>query len=139
MADGTAAGDVRATRVVDAGSGTGRMAPVLSTRGLDYLGVDLSPVMVRTAGALHPGHRFVVGALTDLPLPDTFVDGVLCWYSIIPAPSCTGFGPECHHIRRVAAHGVRPSKRVHDGTGFGVISPVVDRQLPCGASGSSGA
>lgn len=69
--------------VVDAGSGAGRLAPVLSARGLDYLGVDLSPVMVRTAGTLHPGHRFVVGALTDLPLPDDSVDGILGWYSII--------------------------------------------------------
>lgn len=70
-------------RVVDAGSGAGRMAPVLAGHGLRYVGADLSPGMVGMARALHPGHHFVVGTLKELPMADHSADGILAWYSII--------------------------------------------------------
>lgn len=73
-------------RVLDAGCGAGRLAPVLAGHGLHYLGVDLSPAMVRTANDRHPGHRFLVGMLAKLPVPDASADGLLAWYSIIHTP-----------------------------------------------------
>lgn len=75
-----------ARRVLDAGCGAGRMLPFLATLGARPQGVDLSPEMVRRARADHPAHPVQVGSLTDLPLADESVDGVLAWYSTIHVP-----------------------------------------------------
>lgn len=96
--------DTTGRRVVDAGSGAGRMVPVLARYGLDYVGVDLSPVMVRTAQRLHPQHHFLTGALADLPLPDESADGILAWYSIIHTEP-TGLPAILAEVRRVLRPG----------------------------------
>jgi len=54
-------------RVVDAGCGSGRMAPVPARHGLQYLGVDISREMVRVAGARHREHDFVTGPSRSSP------------------------------------------------------------------------
>jgi ubiquinone/menaquinone biosynthesis C-methylase UbiE len=69
--------------VGDIGSGTGRLAPYLISRGLSPRGVDLSPEMVRVARRDHPGVRFETGDLRSLPLPDESLAGAVCWYSLI--------------------------------------------------------
>lgn len=69
--------------VLDAGCGAGRVSAHLSARGLDVFGVDLSPVMVELARRTYPHLRFDVGALEDLPVPDTTLGGLLAWYSLI--------------------------------------------------------
>lgn len=96
--------DAGGRRVVDAGSGTGRMAPVLVRHGLDYIGVDVSPAMVRTAAGLHPDRNFIVGGLADLPLPNGSADGVLSWYSIIHTDPA-GLPEVFAEFRRVLAPG----------------------------------
>src|SRR5579863_6979176 len=45
---------LRPTSVLDAGCGTGRVAIELARRGLDVVGVDLDPVMLRQAEAKAP-------------------------------------------------------------------------------------
>ncbi len=51
--------------VLDVGCGIGRFAPVFIDLGLDYEGIDISPVAVRQAEAAHPNGRFAVASLTD--------------------------------------------------------------------------
>lgn len=70
--------------VLDAGCGTGRMLPHLSTLELGPLaGVDMSPAMVAHARRRAPDARIDVASLTALPFPDAGVRGILCWYAII--------------------------------------------------------
>lgn len=73
-------------RVLDAGSGAGRMLPYLAARGCAPEGLDLSPEMVRRARADHPNYPSAVGSLTDLDHPDATFDGVFSWYSTIHNP-----------------------------------------------------
>ncbi|KQO65123.1 class I SAM-dependent methyltransferase [Curtobacterium sp. Leaf261] len=72
--------------VADVGCGHGRMTPVLSARGVDVVGSDLSPAMIAIAKAAHPGVRFEVAPLDAQPWADGSVGGVLAWYSVIHTP-----------------------------------------------------
>ncbi|GIL34280.1 class I SAM-dependent methyltransferase [Phycicoccus sp. DTK01] len=69
--------------VLDAGCGTGRIARYLVDRGLSVVGVDLSPGMLAMARRDHPDLELHEGSLTELPLADVSVDGVVFWYSLI--------------------------------------------------------
>ena len=69
--------------VGDVGCGSGRLAPVLASYGLDPHGVDLSPEMVRVARRDFPGFRFDVADARALPFPDDSLAGALCWYSLM--------------------------------------------------------
>jgi SAM-dependent methyltransferase len=71
------------TSVGDVGCGTGRLAPYLAANGLSPQGIDLSPEMIRVARRDHPGFRFDVADLRELPFPDASLAGVVCWYSLI--------------------------------------------------------
>ena len=71
------------TEVGDIGSGTGRLTPHLTSRGLTPRGIDLSPEMVRVARRDHPGVTFDVGDVRALPLADASLAGAVCWYSLI--------------------------------------------------------
>jgi SAM-dependent methyltransferase len=59
----------RHARVLDAGSGTGRIAGHLSEAGHEVVGVDGDPELVAAAEQEHPGPRFLVGDLAQLDLP----------------------------------------------------------------------
>ncbi|WP_243421042.1 class I SAM-dependent DNA methyltransferase [Micromonospora globispora] len=72
--------------VVEVGCGTGRITAHLRDLGLDISGIDLSPGMLEVARRNHPGLRFDVGTMTDLPLPDGGLAGLVAWYSIIHVP-----------------------------------------------------
>jgi ubiquinone/menaquinone biosynthesis C-methylase UbiE len=69
--------------VGDIGSGTGRLAPYLASRGLLPSGVDLSPRMVEVARRDYPDFTFQVGDLRSLPFDDASLAGIVCWYSLI--------------------------------------------------------
>lgn len=69
--------------VADAGCGTGRVSAHLAARGLDVIGIDLSPGMIDIARRTYPELPFEVGALEELPLPNASLGGLLAWYSII--------------------------------------------------------
>ncbi|WP_309051222.1 class I SAM-dependent methyltransferase [Streptomyces sp.] len=86
---GTFAELVRGTgnlRVADVGCGPGHVTALLRGLGLDAFGVDLSPGMVDHARRAHPGPRFDVAPMEDLPVPDGALGGVLAHYSMIHTP-----------------------------------------------------
>jgi SAM-dependent methyltransferase len=58
----------RGARVLDAGSGTGRIGGHLAAVGHDVVGVDGDPVLVAEAEKEHPGARWLVGDLAELDL-----------------------------------------------------------------------
>ncbi|MDI5941247.1 MULTISPECIES: class I SAM-dependent DNA methyltransferase [Micromonospora] len=72
--------------VVEVGCGTGRITAYLCGLGLGVAGLDLSPGMVAVARESWPGLRFGVASMTDLPLPDAGLAGLVAWYSIIHLP-----------------------------------------------------
>ena len=69
--------------VVDVGCGTGRLEPYLAAQGLSPSGVDLSPGMIRVAQRDHPGFRFDVADVRELPFADASLAGLVCWYSLM--------------------------------------------------------
>jgi len=77
----------RRARVLDAGSGTGRIAGYLSDVGHEVVGVDGDPVLVAAAEREHPGPRFLVGDLAELDLPAAGVrepfDAVVCAGNVV--------------------------------------------------------
>ena len=89
-------------RVADLGCGPGHIAGYVRERGVDVLGIDLSPEMVRVAASLHPGGDFRVGDMKRLDLPSGSLAGVLSFYSIVHFPIAE-LGPVVHEIRRVLA------------------------------------
>jgi SAM-dependent methyltransferase len=74
------------TRVLDVGCGTGVTSGLLTSHGVDVLGIDLSPNMIAEARRLNPGLSFAVGSMTALDIEDGSVGGVCAWYSIIHIP-----------------------------------------------------
>ncbi|MEU4196458.1 class I SAM-dependent methyltransferase [Kribbella sp. NPDC026611] len=72
--------------VLDVGCGPGRTSGLLAARGLDVVGIDLSPGMIEVARRDHPDLDFRVGSMTALDIPDGSVAGVVAWWSIIHLP-----------------------------------------------------
>jgi SAM-dependent methyltransferase len=72
--------------VLDAGCGPGRLTRHLTDVGVDAIGVDLSPEMVRIARQRHPDLDVSVAGLDALPQSSGSLAGVLAWYSVIHTP-----------------------------------------------------
>lgn len=70
-------------RVADLGCGPGQIGRYLQEQGVDVVGIDLSPGMVRVAAGLYPGIEFRVGDMTRLDLPGASLAGVVAFYSIV--------------------------------------------------------
>lgn len=73
-------------RIVDVGCGTGATTAILSGKGVEVFGIDLSPNMISQAQRLNPDLSFRVGSMLDLDVPDAHVGGVCAWYSTIHVP-----------------------------------------------------
>jgi SAM-dependent methyltransferase len=78
--------------VADVGCGPGHVTAHLRDSGLDAFGIDLSPVMIDVARRDHPGLRFEVGSMTDLPLADASLAGLIAFWSLVhvPGPAIPG-------------------------------------------------
>lgn len=75
---------VRGGRVYDAGCGPcGHVTEFLATRGLDVLGIDLSPRCVGLARRERPGRRFAVMDQREITEP---LDGLVSYYSLHDQP-----------------------------------------------------
>ncbi|MEW2566184.1 class I SAM-dependent methyltransferase [Streptomyces sp. NPDC047070] len=72
--------------VADVGCGPGRITAHLRDLGVDAFGIDLSPRMIEVARSEHPGLRFEVGSMTELPLADGSLTALLAWYAIMHVP-----------------------------------------------------
>jgi SAM-dependent methyltransferase len=72
--------------VADVGCGPGHVTAHLREAGLDAFGIDLSPAMVDTARREHPELRFEVGSMTELPLADAALAGLLAFWSLVHVP-----------------------------------------------------
>ena len=59
-------------RVLDAGCGTGRVAIELARRGVDVVGVDCNPSMLKEAARRNPSLRWVEADLSVLDLGEEF-------------------------------------------------------------------
>jgi len=72
------------SRILDIGCGTGHHVAGLGSKGLDILGIDLSPAMIKKAKERFPDYKFeVADALNGNEFePDTFTH-ILCMYFTI--------------------------------------------------------
>ena len=94
--------------VLDAGCGTGRVAIELARRGLEVVGLDADPGMLRVARAKAPELEWVLGDLSDFELGEG--DGRRRFDAVVMAGNVMIFvvpGTEGAVMERVAAH-LRP-------------------------------
>lgn len=76
--------DVRGRGLVgDLGCGPGHVAGYLHERGVQMIGIDLSPEMVRVARRLNPAIEFRTGDMTALDLDTGRLAGIMAFYSIV--------------------------------------------------------
>ncbi|HZM75420.1 MAG TPA: class I SAM-dependent methyltransferase [Candidatus Limnocylindrales bacterium] len=66
-----------AKRVLDLGSGTGKLTRVALGLGLDVIAVEPDPGMRAQFDAATPGHTALAGSAEEIPLPDGGVDAVI--------------------------------------------------------------
>ncbi|MET8121971.1 class I SAM-dependent methyltransferase [Micromonospora sp. NPDC005189] len=96
------------SRILDAGSGTGRVGAALAQRGHTVVGVDADPALVAAARADHPGPTWLVADLAELDLPamgetEPFDAAVLAGNVL----AFVAVGTEPEVLRRIAGH-LRP-------------------------------
>jgi SAM-dependent methyltransferase len=72
--------------VCDMGCGPGQIARYLSERGVQAIGVDLSPGMIEQARRLNPALKFQTGDMLALDVKDEAWAGIAAFYSIIHIP-----------------------------------------------------
>lgn len=70
----------------DMGCGPGQVARYLRDQGLNVIGVDLSPGMVKQAQQLNPDIVFSQGSMLALDFVDASWGGIVAFYSIIHIP-----------------------------------------------------
>ncbi|MFC8300129.1 class I SAM-dependent methyltransferase [Micromonospora orduensis] len=96
------------SRILDAGSGTGRVGAALAQRGHTVVGVDADPALVQAARADYPGPHWLVADLAELDLPalgeaEPFDAAVLAGNVL----AFVAVGTEPEVLRRLAGH-LRP-------------------------------
>lgn len=83
----------RASHILDAGCGPGRVGAVLAESGHTVVGVDGDSVLIAAAEEDHPGPTWLVGDLAELDLPSTGIedgfDAIVCAGNVLTflAPS----------------------------------------------------
>jgi len=109
----------RRSRVLDAGSGTGRIAAHLAAVGHEVVGVDGDPVLVAAAAEEHAGPQFLVGDLAELDLPAAGIpepfDVIVCAGNVM---TFLAESTRVEVLRRMRAH-LRPGGRAAIGFGAG--------------------
>ena len=107
----------RGARVLDAGSGTGRLSGHLADAGHEVVGVDGDPVLVAAAEREHPNARFLVGDLAHLDLPAAGIaepfDAIVCAGNVV---TFLAESTRVEVLRRMRAHVVADGRAA---IGFG--------------------
>lgn len=91
-------------RVLDAACGTGTVSRQLIARGHDVVGVDLSEGMLARARLAAPAASFLVGDITDLPLPDGDVDHVVASLALTHLADLRPFYAEAARVMSPGGH-----------------------------------
>jgi SAM-dependent methyltransferase len=121
----------RHARVLDAGSGTGRIAAALHARGHDVLGVDVDPELIDAACADYPGPRYHLADLATLELDEEPFDAALLAGNVLVF---VGPGTERQVLARVAAH-VKPGGPIVTGFHLNRDYALADFDADCAAVG----
>jgi SAM-dependent methyltransferase len=125
----------RGARVLDAGSGTGRISGHLSEAGHEVVGVDGDPVLVAAAQREHPRPQFLVGDLAELDLPAAGIlepfDVVVCAGNVM---TFLAESTRVEVLRRMRAH-VAADGRAVIGFGAGRGYPFDDFLIDVTAAG----
>ena len=109
----------RGSRVLDAGSGPGRVGGELARLGHTAVGVDIDPVLIEAAKEDFPNATWLVGDLVELDLPSEGItegfDAIVCAGNVITflAPGTAGAA-----LDRMRAH-LNPGGRIVIGFGMG--------------------
>ncbi len=118
------------TSVLDAGCGTGRVAIELASRGIEVVGVDLDPLMIRQARAKAPDLTWIKADLTSIDLQREFDVVVMAGnVMIFVAP-----GSEAATVANMARH-LRPGGVLIAGFQLGQRYGLDDYERECAAAG----
>ncbi len=103
--------------VWDIGCGAaGHITRYLADRGVDAIGVDISPGSVAVAGQRHRDLRFIAADMRDLPVADRSLAGIVAFYSVIHLPR-QQIPVALAEFRRVLAPGGLLLMSMHSGEG----------------------
>jgi len=90
-------------RVLDLGCGTALALDKLTIAPGDYVGVDISPGMLKIAEDKHPGYEFIEADMTDLPFEPASFDAAISLFG--PPSYCQSLMAVRRELRRVLRPG----------------------------------
>src|SRR5688572_3672726 len=85
---------------LDVGCGEGRFCRMLTSRGVDVVGVDPTPSLIAAARARDGGATYVRGRAERLPFPDASFDLVVSYLTLIDIPDVETAIPEMARVLR---------------------------------------
>src|SRR5450432_2182695 len=89
-------------KVLDLGCGSGVFTDLLSRRGLDASGLDISPKLLALARKKYSALTFIEGDVEALPFPDASVDGILLSGLVHHLPDVSRCAAEVHRVLKPA-------------------------------------
>lgn len=95
------------SKLLDVGCGTGPMIELLTQEYPDkeYVGVDITPKMIKTANAKHlKNTTFIVGDSEDLPFEANSFDVIICANSFHHYPNPQAFFNEVYRVLMPGGH-----------------------------------
>jgi ubiquinone/menaquinone biosynthesis C-methylase UbiE len=113
-----------AARILDVGTGTGRISIPLLEAGADLVGCDLSAPMLKRLQEKHPAMRILQADATRLPFPSSHFDVVLMVHVI---HLIAGWQEALLEVRRVLrSGGAFLNVRTYDHAGFSIREQMHD-------------
>ncbi len=93
--------------VLDVACGNGRLSEFLSTKNIQYTGIDGSQKLITIARERYPTTQFIVGDMQSLPFKDASFDVIACLAALQHLPSRLTRLQALHEMRRVVVPGGR--------------------------------
>ncbi|MEX0896364.1 MAG: class I SAM-dependent methyltransferase [Patescibacteria group bacterium] len=93
------------SRILDAGCGSGRDTALLSSKGLNTIGLDLSSGLIAEARKRFPDQEFIAGSFLALPFNDESFDGVWAHASLVHLETETDVKQALTEFKRVLKTG----------------------------------